>query len=373
MKRQIVELFLPLALALAACSPSGGAGAPQIDSFSATPASISAGQKTTLAWTVKGADSVSLDNGLGVQAGSSVDVTPAATTTYTLTAVAGSTSSTATVTVAVTTATAKPVITSFTASPNDVVSGGTTTLSWTVTGATSLTLTAGSAAPIDVTGTSSKTAQVDAPTSFTLTATNAGGSVTATQSVVTHTAYLHLQYTDPTSITARILLVHNIAASTPNRMVLDVKVGAVPVTAFGFAINIPFDPASIGLVALDPNLSPVGLIASSNGINMGSGPATGAALLAGSSSAIPNVLTVGVARHKASVADGDGTWAPGSTLFSIAIQLTSTATAANAGTNVFLASAVTADPRYKAAALARSGAVAVAKADVAIGDFIISN
>lgn len=373
MKRSIAKLSLPFAILLGACASSGGSGAPEIDSFTATPASLSAGQKTTLAWTVKGADSISLDNGLGVQAGSSVDVTPAATTTYTLTAVAGSASTTATVTVTVTAAVAKPVITAFTASPNDVVTGGTTTLSWTVTGATSLTLTAGSAAPIDVTGTTSKTAQVDAPMSFLLTASNAGGSVTATQSVTTHTAYLHLQYTDPTSVTAKILLVHDVAASTANRVVLDVKVGALPVKAFGFAINIPFDPASTGLVALDPNLAPVGLIASSSGINMGSGPATGAALLAGSASAIPNVLTVGVAKHKASVTDSDDTWAAGATLFSIAIQLTSAATAANAGTNVFLASTATADARFKASALAKSGAVAVAKADVAIGDFIISN
>src|SRR5205823_6238838 len=97
-------------------------------------------------------------------------------------------------------------------------------------------------------------AGIDIAKDFTLTATNPGGSATASVHVATHSPFLHLQYTDPTSATAKILLVKN-AASTANRLVLDVKVGAAPVTAFGFAISIPFNAASAGAITLDNTVS----------------------------------------------------------------------------------------------------------------------
>jgi hypothetical protein len=75
---------------------------PTIGTFTATPAAISAGQSSILAWTVVGATSLSIDPGVGTVAGATVSVTPTATTTYRLTATnaAGSMTALATVTVA---------------------------------------------------------------------------------------------------------------------------------------------------------------------------------------------------------------------------------------------------------------------------------
>jgi len=74
---------------------------------------------------------------------------------------------------------AVPVISSFTASPTAVPSGQSVTLSWSVTGATSVSITP---APGPVTG-SSVTVNPSATTTYTLTAANASGSVAATTTV----------------------------------------------------------------------------------------------------------------------------------------------------------------------------------------------
>jgi len=81
---------------------TGGTGVPVIASFTANPASINAGQSSTLQWSVQNADSVSITPLLGtVPASGTRSVSPAATTVYTLTATnkAGSATRTATVTV----------------------------------------------------------------------------------------------------------------------------------------------------------------------------------------------------------------------------------------------------------------------------------
>lgn len=59
---------------------------PIINSFTAAPSSIIAGQSTTLSWNTLNANSLSIDKGVGTVSGESVIVTPTQTTTYTLTA-----------------------------------------------------------------------------------------------------------------------------------------------------------------------------------------------------------------------------------------------------------------------------------------------
>ncbi len=370
--RRMSKVLLPLALLLSACSSKSGA--PVVNDFKATPSTISAGQKSTLSWSVSGAAQISLDNGLGVQAGNSVDVTPAATTTYTLTATGsgGTTPATVMVTVAVD----KAQITAFTASPSSVATGGSVKLSWTVTGQVdTLTVDPGG---IDVkgettfacgTGTGSHTiASVQAATTFTLTATNPGGGVTRTANVTTHAAGLGLQYTDPTSTTARLLLVRN-AASTNGHLILDLKVGPSSVTAFGVALNIPVDSHSAGMFtfAASSATSLGGITAGA--IPVGGGPATAGAILGAPGSAMPNVFSVGVAKKKSVATQGDDTWAAGSVLFSVAFDMTGTATP---GTNVFTASSLPSDIRFRAVALHKDGTEAVSAVDIALGDFIIS-
>lgn len=75
------------------CSGGSGGGGhvdlnvpPVITSFTANPATIIAGLSSTLSWSVSGAESYSIDNGIGVVNGGSVSVLPKTTTTYTLTA-----------------------------------------------------------------------------------------------------------------------------------------------------------------------------------------------------------------------------------------------------------------------------------------------
>ncbi len=77
-------------------------GRPVVDSFAATPTSIASGQSASLSWSVSGAESVHIDQGIGdVPAAGTATVIPGMTTTYTLTAsnAAGPTRASATVTV----------------------------------------------------------------------------------------------------------------------------------------------------------------------------------------------------------------------------------------------------------------------------------
>jgi glycosyl hydrolase family 79 len=100
-------MSLLLAALLVGCGGSSSAAPPPsvplISGFAASPADITSGQSTTLAWQVSGATSVQLSNltATPTAPSSSVVVGPAATTTYTLTATnsVGSTQQSATVTV----------------------------------------------------------------------------------------------------------------------------------------------------------------------------------------------------------------------------------------------------------------------------------
>lgn len=86
-------------------NPSGGRrgqSSPLISFFSSTPGTITAGQQAMLSWTVAGATSVRLDNGIGdVTNVTAKPVSPSKTTTYVLTAAndAGSTNASITVVV----------------------------------------------------------------------------------------------------------------------------------------------------------------------------------------------------------------------------------------------------------------------------------
>ncbi|MFI5202747.1 MAG: hypothetical protein ACHQNE_10200, partial [Candidatus Kapaibacterium sp.] len=103
--RYFLPAFLLAAITIGGCksSTSPSNSGPAINSFTATPASITVGDPTILKWSLDGTQtSVSLDNGLGDQTSNSADslvVHPSVTTTYTLTAKNSSGTNTATVTV----------------------------------------------------------------------------------------------------------------------------------------------------------------------------------------------------------------------------------------------------------------------------------
>ncbi|MHB8085674.1 MAG: hypothetical protein ACYDHZ_07600, partial [Dehalococcoidia bacterium] len=187
------------------CGPSTPATSSSmaITNFDVNPSSITSGQSTTLSWTVTGAKTVTIDQGIGsVAASGTKSISPLASMPYTLTASDGTNSSRVTVNVTVKPATGsspkpggssaggsqgagnKPAINSFTANPAIIDNGGVSTLQWNVSGANSVSISPliGAVAPIgtiNVTPTKS--------TAYALTATNAGGSTINTVKVMVPT------------------------------------------------------------------------------------------------------------------------------------------------------------------------------------------
>lgn len=111
---------------------------PSILSFTATQNAILHGQAATLSWSTKDAKSVTIAPLTGPQPTSgSLPVQPAATTTYTLTAMSDAASLSKSVTVRV-----APLIT-FHVDPPAIVAGNRTTLSWTTEGASTVSIDQG--------------------------------------------------------------------------------------------------------------------------------------------------------------------------------------------------------------------------------------
>ncbi|HRH24508.1 MAG TPA: hypothetical protein PK109_02885, partial [Candidatus Paceibacterota bacterium] len=143
-------------------------------SFSASPTSVVSGNSSTLSWTSSNTSSCT---GTGFSTGSatsgSVVVSPNTSTTYSLacTGAGGSVNKSATVTV---TAPPPAPTSSFAASPTSITSGGSSTLSWSSTNATSCTGTGFS------TGGATSGAATVSPTttsSYSLSCSGAGGTV----------------------------------------------------------------------------------------------------------------------------------------------------------------------------------------------------
>jgi hypothetical protein len=155
----------------------------QVVRFSATPSQIAAGQSSTLAWNVTNATSVSISGvGSGLNAQGTATVSPTQTTTYNLTATGpGGQSITASVTVTV--GASKPAIVRFTAAPTNINQGQSSLLSWTTTGASTVTINNGVGT---VPANGSKSVSPSTTTTYTLTATGADG-VTAVTAAVTVT------------------------------------------------------------------------------------------------------------------------------------------------------------------------------------------
>jgi len=104
---------------------------PGITNFVATPSSITAGQSSTLTWSVSGASSVTI-SGISGPVSSPQSVTPTTTTSYILTATSASGTATATTTVTVTTA--APTLVSIALSPLAITLTPNSTQQLTVTG-----------------------------------------------------------------------------------------------------------------------------------------------------------------------------------------------------------------------------------------------
>jgi uncharacterized cupredoxin-like copper-binding protein len=156
--------------------------------FDATPSTINAGQSSQLTWIVQGASSVSINNGVGnVAATGSTTVTPATTTTYTLTAVGPTGNVTATATVTVGTGVVvpgTPQIIRFEGCPLTIQPGQQSTLSWTTSGATTVSISGVGAVTLN----GSTTVSPATTTTYTLSATSSDGkTVTAPVTITVST------------------------------------------------------------------------------------------------------------------------------------------------------------------------------------------
>lgn len=151
---------------------------PVVSDFSATPRAIGVGGTARLSWAVTGANVVLLDGVGYVPPNASITVSPSATTTYRLTASnrAGTVVALATVTVD-----PRPVIVFFSQSPVYLRPGAfQSTLVWVTTGATSVRI---DPAPGAVALSGAYPVAPKTPTVYTLSASNAAGTVTRTVTV----------------------------------------------------------------------------------------------------------------------------------------------------------------------------------------------
>src|SRR6185437_11880136 len=149
-------------------------------SFTASPTTIGAGQSATLSWStnIASGTTVTIDQGIGPQPSSgSLTVSPAATTTYTVTAANGAATVTAQATVHA------PLAVVLTASPANITPGQHATLSWNSRGATSVTIDQGVGTFTQANG--SVPVSPSQTTTYTITATDSGGHTTNASTTVT--------------------------------------------------------------------------------------------------------------------------------------------------------------------------------------------
>ena len=230
-------------------------GAPVIASFAAAPASQPfGGGQTVLSWSAPGATTLVIDGGVGDVSGlASKAVKVTANTTFTLTASNpyGSATATTAVTVA---AQPAPAIASFIATPASLpAGGGSVTLSWATTNATTLSIDNGVGA---VTGTS-KVVSVAANTTFTLTATNAAGAVNKTTSVavaVTASSNLFIDAalgadTNPCTQALPCKTMTKALSVVPAASIFSLADGVYDTTTQGFGVRLP---AGATLRAINP-------------------------------------------------------------------------------------------------------------------------
>ncbi|MCJ7515513.1 MAG: hypothetical protein MUO89_06055, partial [Dehalococcoidia bacterium] len=195
-KLVLLLLLVPLFITGCAGGPitiSSFGQQPSIISFNAEPSSISAGESSDLNWNVSGATTVSIDQGIGsVALTGTRAVAPVTTTIYTMTASSSAGSTTATTQVMVTgtstptptptpTPTGWPTVNYFMANPSVIAAGGSTTLGWDVSNATSVAIDNG----VGSVGSAGTTVvSPAASTNYTLTAANATGSYYMTIAVL---------------------------------------------------------------------------------------------------------------------------------------------------------------------------------------------
>jgi hypothetical protein len=156
-------------------------GDPRIIRYSAVPTNIVQGESSTLSWTTEGAATVTITGVSGTLplSGSTV-VTPTQTTTYTLTATASDGRSVSAPVIVTVGNVGVARIISFSANPTTIDVGGSSQLCWNVENSTSVTITPGVG---PVSAVACATVSPVATTTYTLTAHNTQGDVTASTTI----------------------------------------------------------------------------------------------------------------------------------------------------------------------------------------------
>ncbi len=151
---------------------------PVIGTFVSNPSTVNSGATSTLLWNVTGATSVTLDQGIGqVDVAGTRVVGPTQSTVYTISATNSAGTVTRSATIIINSAPpigTPPVIIQFSTNPSTTNSGGTSTLSWNVTGATSVSIDQG-IGQVNAAGTG--VVSLAKSTIYTLSATNSAGTV----------------------------------------------------------------------------------------------------------------------------------------------------------------------------------------------------
>jgi hypothetical protein len=163
-------------------SPQQYGNRPQVVSFYSSPPIIRPDEAAVLQWNVTGASSVFIASIGSVATSGSITLNPTVTTFYTLTATNayGSTTASLTVTVLANIPAATPVINYFFANPVSITNGRTSTLSWSVTGATSVSISQGIGI-VPLMGTRGVSPNLSR--TYVLTASNSAGMVQQTVTV----------------------------------------------------------------------------------------------------------------------------------------------------------------------------------------------
>ncbi len=152
---------------------------PPVCTLSANIHSFVGSGTTTLSWTTSNANNVSISGIGAVAANGSTPATLNSTTTYTLTATGPGGSVNCSDTVTITNPPGTPACT-LSAAVHSFVGAGSTTLSWTTSNATSVSIDQGIGA---VAASGSTPITVNATTTYTLTATGPGGTVNCSDTV----------------------------------------------------------------------------------------------------------------------------------------------------------------------------------------------
>jgi hypothetical protein len=232
--------------------PTAPPALPTVDSFSATPAVITAGESATLNWNTSNADSVSINGGASQAADGSITISPISTTIYMLTATGNGGTVTSTLTITVNPAPpGPPIVDGFSATPTPIVAGGTAILNWATTDADVVSIDNG-VGVVAVDG--SSTVSPSVTTTYTLTATGSAGTTSSTVTVTVDTSappQATVAITGPTLINRGNNVSYTVTLTNTGSSVLTAAQLAFTVTPGNLLKNVsPGSTVNIG------NLSP---------------------------------------------------------------------------------------------------------------------